>query len=308
MRKETVNQLEDFRQADQVGVYIMLRNKLKTIRSYNNKKAFKRLKTPGDFVTAVRRFESESERKKSAAEKASGLWFMEGLIREARNFDNGSFLLVEPAIERFKPILHVGWGMDVLSETGFDFPRFIEVINRSADSKYKLLAMEPVGVIYTASQQPLRSFLIGINIPPFPDDKSLMSFFDNFNEAETQIISHGFGRGVYFKAHSLYAALRQSRDCPAFFDPLYSIRGTAFAYTMVNSTHLDRVFLTADKLASSNFGSERARYFHDGVISALSFLEWNLPGLLETLEENKYTGKAKETVHGYRAAGGVYSL
>jgi hypothetical protein len=308
MRKEKFHQEEDFSRADHVGVYIMLRNKLKTIRSYNNKKAFKRLKTPGDFLDAVRQFESESERKKNAAEKAAGLWFMEGLIREARNFDNGSFLLIEPAIERFKPILHVGWGMDVLSETGFDFHRFMEVINYSADTKYKLLAMEPIGVIYMASQQPLRSFLIGINIPPFPDHKSLSLFFSNFNVEETRMISHGFGRGAYFQANSLCAALRKSMDCPAFFDPFYSIRGTAFAFTMVNSTHLARVFLTADKLTSSNFGNKRARFFHDGVISALSFLEWNLPGLLETLEECNYTRKAMETVHGYRNTGGVYSL
>ena len=308
MKKEEFHQVEDFSQADQVGVYITLRNKLKTIRTYNNKRVFKRLKTPNDFLDAVRRFESESERKKNAAEKAAGLWFMEGLIRAARYFDNAAFLLTEKAIERFKPILHVGWGMDILSETGFDFVHFTEVLKRFTDTRYKLLALEPIGVIYIASQQPLRSSLIGINIPPFPDLKKLSLFFANFDEEETRMISHGFGRGTYFQTNSLCAALRKSMECPTFFNPLYSIRGTAFAFAMVNSTHLDRVFLTADKLISSNFGRERARFFHDGVISALSFLEWNLPGLLETLEDCKYTRKAKETVHSYNIIGGVYNL
>lgn len=305
MKKENAYKL-DYSRADQVGVYIMLRNKLKTIRTYNSRKAFKRLNTPGDFLNAVRRFESESERRKSAAEKAASLWFLERLIREARIFDNGSFLLAEPAIERFKPILHVGWGMDVLSETGFDFPRFTTVIKCSADPKYRLLAMEPIGIIYIAGQQPLKSHIIGINIPPIPDQKSLSAFFAHFSETENQMISHGYGRGIYFQAYSLCSALKKARDCPGFFNTLYSIKGIAFAYTMVNGSHLDKVFLTADKLASSDLGSEETRCFHDGVTSALSFLEWNLPGLLESLEENRYTEKAREIVNSYRASGGVY--
>jgi hypothetical protein len=77
---------------------------------------------------------------------------------------------------------------------------------------------------------------------------------------------------------------------------------------MVNGSHLDKVFLTADKLASGDLGSEETRFFHDGVTSALSFLEWNLPGLLESLEENRYTEKAREMVNSYRASGGVYRL
>jgi len=307
MKKENAYK-SDYRQADQVGVYIMMRNKLKTIRSYNIRKAFKHLNTPGDFLNAVRRFESESERKKNAAEKAASLWFLERLIREARVFDNGSFLLAEPVIERFKAILHVGWGMDVLGETGFDFPRFSTIINRWADPKYRLLVMEPIGIIYIASQQPLKSNIIGINIPPIPDQKSLAAFFTHFNEAETAMISHGYGRGIYFQAYSLCSALKKARNSPGFFNTFYSIRGIAFAYTMINSTHLDKIFLSADKLASSDLGSEETRFFHDGVISALSFLEWNLPGLLESLEENKYIEKAREMVKSYLASGGVYRL
>ncbi len=120
------------------------------------------------------------------------------------------------------------------------------------------------------------------------------------------MISHGYGRGIYFQAYSLCSALKKAQDCPVFFNTLYSIKGIAFAYTMVNGSHLDKVFLTADKLASSDLGSEETRCFHDGLTSALSFLEWNLPGLLESLEENKYTEKAREMVKSHRASGGLY--
>ena len=294
--------------ADKIKPYTELRNKLRTIRTYKSKKPFKQLDIPGDFISAVRKREEDCKGRKSAAEKASLLWFLEKLIREARIFDNGSFLLREPTIERFKAILHVGWGMDCFSDTGFDYSRFTTVIETSADHKYRLLALEPVGVIYTAAQQRLRSFIMGINIPYFPDSGMLSSFFNNFSEPEMQMISHGFGRGIYFKVFSLRSALKEVMNCPSFFNPLYSIRGVAFAFTIVNSIHLDSVCRTARKLVDRNVGREECRYFSEGVSSALSFLEWNSPGLLESLEKNTITEGAKEMEKAHRAEGGVYKL
>lgn len=77
---------------------------------------------------------------------------------------------------------------------------------------------------------------------------------------------------------------------------------------MVNSRHLHRVFLTARELIRHNEGREECRYFSEGVGSALSFLEWNLPGLLESLEENIIIESAKEMVKKYLADGGIYKL
>ncbi len=294
--------------ADKVKAYRELFNKLKTIRTYKNKKPFKHLELPEDFLNAVRRCEKDQKERKCAAEKASLLWFLENLIRKARIFENGSFLLREPTIERFKAILHVGWGMDCFSDIGFDYSRFTTVIEPSADSNYTLLSLEPIGAIYTAAQQRLQSFIFGVNIPPFPDPEMLSSFFNNFSEPEMQMISHGYGRGIYFKAFSLRSALKEALNCPCYFDRFYSIRGVAFAYTMVNSAHLDKVFFTARELVCNNVGRDECRYFSEGVSSALSFLEWNSPDLLESLEENTIIEDAMEMVKTYQAVGGVYKL
>jgi hypothetical protein len=307
MRKEKAYKLKYCR-ADQVGASLMLWNKLKTIRSYNSKKPFKRLKSPTDFLNTVCSFETDNERRKSPAEKAAQLWFLERVIREARVFNNGSFLLTEPKINRFKPILHVGWGMDILSDTGFDFSRFATVMENTADPRYRLLALEPLGIAYIAGQQPLKSRFIGLNIPRIPDIESVSAFFAHFSEGEIEMISHGYGRGIYFQAYSLCSALKKAKNCPAFFNPLYSIRGLAFAYTMVNISHLHKVFLTAQKLASSDLGSEETHFFNDGVASALSFLDWNFPGLMESLEENSCTQKAVEMLNAYKKSGGVFHL
>lgn len=293
---------------DKVKTFRELRNKLKTIRTYKRNKPFKHLKIPRDFLNEVRRYERESEARKSAAEIASLLWFLERLIREARIFDNGSFLLQDPTIERFKAVLHMGWGMDCFSDTGFDYSRFTKVIETSADPKYKLLALEPIGVIYTAAQQRLRSFLIGVNIPPFPSPGILSSFFNNFSEPEMHMISHGYGRGIYFKVFSLRSALKEALNCPNLFKSFYAAKGVAFAYTMVNSRQLDRVFLMARELNRHNEDREECRYFSEGIGSALSFLEWNSPGLLESLEENTIIESSKEMVKTYQAEGGIFKL
>lgn len=204
--------------ADKVKTFRELPNKLRTIRTYKSKKPFKHLEIPRDFLNAVRRYERNSKRRKCAAEIASLLWFLERLIREARIFDNGSFLLQAPTIERFKAALHIGWGMDCFSDTGFDYSRFTKVIETSADPKYRLLVLEPVGVIYTAAQLRLRSFFIGVNTPSFPSPWVLSSFFNNFSEPEMQMISHGYGRGIYFKVFSLRSALKAVLNCPCFFN------------------------------------------------------------------------------------------
>jgi hypothetical protein len=61
-------------------------------------------------------------------------------------------------------------------------------------------------------------------------------------------------------------------------------------------------------MVCNNVGREECRYFSDGISSALSFLEWNSPGLLETLEENAIIAKAIELVNSYHSSGGVFSL
>jgi len=291
---------------NKVKAYRELRNKLKTIGTYKNKSPYKHLKTPDDFVNAVQTCATETRR--SVAEKAALLWSLERLAREARVFDSGAFLLREPSIERFKAILHVGWGMDLFSDTGFDFSRFATILETCGDPKYRRLAMEPIGVMYTAAGHPLRSSFIGIKIPPFPNSEALQLFFHQFNEPERQMISHGYGRGLYFKLFSLPAALKQAMKCPRFFDSGYAVRGVAFAFTMVNNSYPKRIFLTARTLAENNAGREACRYFGDGISSALSFLEWNSAGHLETLEENSIIASAKKMVKTYHADGGVFKL
>ncbi len=198
--------------------------------------------------------------------------------------------------------------MDILGETGFDFSRLTTLLESVADPKYRRLVFEPIGVIYTASLQPVKSRLFELNLPPIPGPEAMSAFFAHFSEAETQMMSHGYGRGVYFPAFSLGSALEKALNCPAYFDSLYAIRGIGFIFTMINISHLNKVFFTAEKLTTCFSNRQAPCFFHDGVASALSFLEWNFPGFLETLKENGFTKRATEMGDAHRLEGGVYHL
>jgi len=295
-----------FKTTDHVNFYWSLRNKWRTVVTYIDKKAFRNLKTPQDYLNAVRRIESEKLAGEQVVERATRLWFMEKLIKQARIFDDGAFLLKDPSLERFAPILHVGWGMDRILELGYDYPGFEDGINKSANPKYRFLAIEPIGFLYVIGQTPLRSSLAGIRGPSLPTKDVLESFFGNFTESEIRYISHGLGRGTYFQVFSLPAAVRKGLRCPCLFNPLFVMKGIAFAYTMVNCSHLAKVFETAESLTAHNGDREEIQYFKEGIQSALGFLEWNFPGLLETLDQNFYSEGAKEIHKAHRISGGIY--
>ncbi len=291
---------------NRVGFSRSLRNILRTLCVYNRKKVFRALKTPRDFIRKGQELLPKTEG--SPIQKASSLWFLERLAREARRFDNAAFLLKEKTLERFKPILHVGWAMDCLADTGFDYSRFTKCIAEAADPRYRLLALEPVGVIFVACRHPIRPSLIGIKIPPEPDEKTFLDFFSCFEKEESQVISHGYGRGTYFRSLSLCSALKRTLDCPACFNAYNALRGLAFAYTMVNCSELDRVFLTAARLRPDNLQKEEIRYFREGIVSALSFLEWSFPGVLASVKDISFAQEAKQALDSHRSAGGIYSL
>jgi len=273
---------------------------------YNKKSLFKGLKSPQDFLYKVDDILPGTH--DSPIKKACSLWLLERLAREARKVHNADFLLKDDNLERYKPILHVGWGMDCLAETGFDYCRFSKIINETADRRYRLLALEPIGVISIACEHPLRCSLIGINVPPVPNKKTFCNFIDCFKEEELSIISHGYGRGLYFRSLSLFSALKRAQDCPDCFYSHTALSGLAFAYTMVNICNLDSVLRTESRLPGHDLSEDQISHFRKGIITALSFLEWNFPGVLNSLPHSLHISQAQEQVAFYNRQGGVFSL
>lgn len=293
---------------DRIGFIKSLRNKLKTIQYYNRVKKLKGLRSRQDFIQAVLNPSPSLSNFESPIAKASRLWLLERIARQARSFDNGSFLLRDPNLERFKPILHVGWGMDVIAETGFDFLSFSQIVEKSADPKYRPLVFEAAGVICVAATQPIKSALIGIRVPQSFSKDGLERFFRFINQPEVDEMSHGYGRGLYFKKFTLRSALKQALSCPSFFHSGLVVRGVGFAFAMVNCASLQEVFSTVECLKKDKLGLEEIKFFQEGVVTAVSFLEWNFPGLLDTLETSEFSQNAWKKFRSYLEAGGVFSL
>lgn len=293
---------------DRIGFFGSLRNKLTTIRSYNCTKHCRNLHSRQDFIQAVLNLSSSISDLERPIARASRLWQMERISRAARFLENGSFLLKDPTLERYKPILHVGWGMDVIAETGFDFQSLSRIIEKSADPKYRLMVYEAAGIISIAAALPLRSALIGIPVPRSFNLDGLEKFIRFIDRPEMDMMSHGFGRGLYFRKFTLRSSLHCAISRPHLFHPGVAVKGVGFAFAMVNCRCLQEVFFTADRLREDKIGGEVVEFFREGVATAVSFLEWNFPGLLGTLGAGDITRIASDKLRSYRKAGGVFSF
>lgn len=293
--KKSNSPILDFRQADRVGIPVMMWNKLRTIRIYNSRKSFRRLREPDEFFAAIQGYEERGSGNNSGEKKAASLWKLEGLIREAKISGIDGTLLKEPSLERLKPILHVGWGMHIIGDTGFDFSRWETALQASADTRYRRMTMEPIGLVYAGSRQRLKARFAGISLPPVDEPENISRFFSRFNDMDIRMISHGYGRGTYFQNVTLRSALRAAVECPEFLDPLYAVRGVAFAHTLVNISCLDRIFET-----------NGTKDFHTGIATALALLEWHFPGLLENLPDNACVGETRQILVHHKTRGNIY--
>jgi hypothetical protein len=103
-------------------------------------------------------------------------------------------------------------------------------------------------------------------------------------------------------------SLKRALSCPSLFHPGLAARGVGFAFAMVNCESLQDVFYTADRLKEDKKSLEEIEFFREGIVTALSFLEWNYSGLLDTLETNDFTQIAWHKFRSYQEAGGVFSL
>jgi hypothetical protein len=93
------------------------------------------------------------------------------------------------------------------------------------------------------------------------------------------LISHGYGRLLYFNSKDLQAAFRNISG-RKFLDSTAAVQGMAFGYAMVNHNDLGHVLETGDSLLDPGM----VKAFQAGLIYALEFWEWAFPGFLDTVE------------------------
>ena len=124
-------------------------------------------------------------------------------------------------------------------------------------------------------------------LPPWND------FAANFSPEIQRLLSHGYGRTLYFKNCSVRKAIREAESIEGV-DAATAAQGIAFAYAMLNYNDLHGVLETGSDIKDEAI----AEGFRNGLIYALAFWEWPYPGFLNSLQarsdrQNTFISAAK---------------
>ena len=210
-------------------------------------------------------------------EMTAALWKMESLGalfgRQAQNPNT----LRDPRLPtEIRPIAHVGMGVAAVEIVGFDPAQIIHMIETLAHPDFRLFAYESMGAMLGAYEISFPKRLLGLKPLHRPEPRGFIGFFPRDIQ---RLISHGYGRILYFNSINIAAAVRKIARRP-FLQQQAAVHGLAFAFAMVN--HLD-----LPKVLEMGGGFERPELndaFRDGLIYALEFWEWAAPGFLTALK------------------------
>ena len=103
-------------------------------------------------------------------------------------------------------------------------------------------------------------------------------FIPRFSPEIQRLISVGYGRVLYFNSGSISTALRKIARRP-FLDAPAAVLGVAFACAMINYLDFWLVLETEGKFRDPNWSAA----YRNGLIYALEFWEWEVPGFLRSL-------------------------
>ncbi len=251
---------------------------------YVSSPEYRRPMSQHEFIERMSEIQQRAARTPDMKVKTTGFWAMEGLgatfIRHARPGQT----LNDPTLPvEVRPIAHCGMGVGAVEVSGFDSGKLIDLIESFSNPDYKMFGYDNVGSmlgvyepdIFTTVARGLTVVgLLPIAPLRWPEPRN---YLRSFSPEAQRLISHGYGRIVYFKSHNIAAAIRAVRSTSVFeFGPC--VQGIAFAYSMANHGDLHRVWRAGEKMRQEEVG----RHFNNGLIYAMEFWEWMAPGTLDT--------------------------
>jgi hypothetical protein len=248
---------------------------------------FPRPLSQSEYVQKMAEIQGEAVGTPDMGRKTASFWRMENLSSAFLKNARPGQSLNDPGMPvPIRPIAHCGMGIAAVELANFDVCRLREIIESFSNPEYRLFAYEGTGAMLALYEPDLFALMsrmcaaLGILplarlTPPADPDAFLRSF-----EPEIQrLISHGYGRMLYFKNHTLASAIRAVSRA-TYLQPWPCVQGIAFAYSMVNNSDLGRVFRAGENLRGHDVGEP----FSEGLVYALEFWEWMAPGFLERLK------------------------
>ncbi len=230
--------------------------------------------------------------------RTRSFWEMEKISAEfIKTGDRTTTLRDERLRLEVRPIAHCGMGIGAVEMLGFGTGPLLGALDRMSHPDYRLFALESVGAMLGVYEPgPFLQLARGMGrlglIPMAPLERpALGPYLEEFSPAAHPLLSHGFGRLLYFRNHSVPGAIKAARQA-CLFDFSSCVRGIAFAMAMVNSRDVMRVIGHAYDWG--NRGTDAA--FEAGLVYALVFWEWMSPGFLEQLAISTRPGKRRVAV------------
>ena len=249
--------------------------KLVAFRTVSQRKQEGPLNT-ASLIEQVVAIQQEGAASQELSVKTAALWKMESLGVTFGRIAHIVDSLSDPSLPpEARPIVHVGMGGAAVELANFDRAEIIRIIDLLAHPDYRLFGYEQIGAMLGVYEKTAPRLILGLKRLDRPDPAK---FIPLFPPEIQRLISHGYGRLLYFNSKDLRAALLNIRK-REFLDLLAAVQGMAFGYAMVNHNDLGAVLETGDYLLEPALIAA----FQSGLVYALEFWEWSFPGTLDSL-------------------------
>ena len=198
--------------------------------------------TDDGFVEAAMALHGDSMSAKRIDDRCVALWKLERIgFSYCRH---GAGMLHRDSIPgEIQPIAHTGLGFAAVEEAALLAERVRELIDRRAHPSFRHFAYESVGcawgVLNNSRFRRVFEVATGVRFAP-SDPPAPAEFAARFPAEFRPLLSHGYGRTLYFVHRSLTKSLQSTLAAP-WLDASAAVHGVAFAYVMINFADLDRV-------------------------------------------------------------------
>lgn len=233
-----------------------------------------------EFVEAAMDTHRKSGASDTIDDRCVALWKIERIgFSYCRH---GSGTLHGPSVPvEILPISHTGLGIAAVEEAGLSPEKLRESIDSRAHPDFRHFAYESVGCAWGVYEN--RSFrrlfetFTGVGFPScdLPDSGEFMA---GFPAGFRPLLSHGYGRTLYFVHRTLAGSIRGAAAATSL-DTGAAVQGIAFAYTMINFADLRRVLDVRPDFQQPSL----AEAFDNGLVWALAMWSWTFPGFLRHL-------------------------
>jgi hypothetical protein len=242
-----------------------------------------------------------AEARAAAASRDRGvacLWKSEGLAGSVGRHLLPENSLNDPALPRqVVPVAHVGFGSGSAESLSFDAAKLDALFGERCARDYVEFSYEGIGATLRFYERGFFKAVSGafefidLDAPEGPDPSGFFAdYLRPFPSSVQRLVTHGYGRIIAFSNLSVYSAIEEATALPSGrIEP--AVHGAAFAFAMMNRVDLPWIL----RHSAVPYQPAVRAAFQNGLIYALVFLDWYVPGVLASWQPEP--GLETELIH-----------